>query len=83
MDIRTLKEFFLLCSLINYAILLIWFGAFIFARRGLHDLHSRWFRLSDEAFDVTMYAGMAVYKLMILVFALVPYIALTLIVNER
>jgi hypothetical protein len=83
MDTKMLKEFFLLCSLINYAILLIWFGAFVFARTQLHELHSRWFRLSDETFDITMYAGMAVYKLMILIFALVPYISLVLIVNDR
>jgi len=83
MDIKTLKEFFLLCAVINYAILLIWFGAFVMARAQLHDLHSRWFRLSDRAFDITMYAGMAVYKLMILIFALVPYIALSLIASDR
>ena len=83
MDIKTLKEFFLLCAVINYAVLLIWFGAFVMARAQLHELHSRWFRLSNEAFDITMYAGMAVYKLMILIFALVPYIALSLIVSER
>ena len=83
MDIKTLKEFFLLCAVINYAILLVWFGAFVMARTQLHEIHSRWFRLSDEVFDVTMYAGMAVYKLMILVFALVPYLALMLIVHDR
>jgi hypothetical protein len=83
MDIKTLKEFFLLCAVINYAILLVWFGAFVMARAQLHEIHSRWFRLSDEVFDVTMYAGMAVYKLMILIFALVPYLALMLLAHDR
>ena len=68
---------FLLCSLaINYAILLIWFVVFVTARNGLRALHGRWFRLSDPAFDAIHYGGMAVYKIGILLFNLVPLLAL-------
>ena len=68
---------FLLCSLaINYAILLIWFVVFVTARKGLRPLHGRWFRLSDPAFDAIHYGGMAVYKIGILLFNLVPLLAL-------
>ena len=68
---------FLLCSLaINYAILLIWFVVFVTARNALRALHGRWFRLSDPAFDAIHYGGMAVYKIGILLFNLVPLLAL-------
>ena len=68
---------FLLCSLaINYAILLIWFVVFVTARKGLRALHGRRFRLSDPAFDAIHYGGMAVYKIGILLFNLVPLLAL-------
>ena len=68
---------FLLCSLaINYAILLIWFVVFVTARNWLRALHGRWFRLSDPAFDAIHYSGMAVYKIGILLFNLVPLLAL-------
>ena len=68
---------FLLCSFaINYAILLIWFVVFVTARNGLRALHGRWFRLSDPAFDAIHYGGMAVYKIGILLFNLVPLLAL-------
>ena len=68
---------FLLCSLaINYAILLIWFVVFVAARNWLRALHGRWFRLSDAAFDAIHYGGMAVYKIGILLFNLVPLLAL-------
>ena len=68
---------FLLCSLaINYAILLTWFVAFLAARNWLRALHGRWFRLSDPAFDAIHYGGMAVYKIGILLFNLVPLLAL-------
>ncbi|PWK81540.1 DUF6868 family protein [Fulvimonas soli] len=62
----------------NYLILLVWFLAFAFARNGLRRLHGRWFGLSDDTFDAIHYGGMAVYKIGILLFNLVPLVALCL-----
>ena len=45
----------------------------------MHGLHSRWFYLSREQFDALHYAGMALYKIGILLFNLVPYIALHIV----
>ena len=68
---------FLLWSLaINYAILMTWFVVFVTARTWLRALHGRWFQLSDTAFDAIHYGGMAVYKIGILLFNLVPLLAL-------
>lgn len=70
-------ETVLLWSLgINYALLLIWAGAFIWAHDWMYTLHSRWFKLSSETFDAVHYAGMAVYKIGILLLNLVPLLAL-------
>ena len=71
---------FLLTNLaVNYAILMIWFIAFVFARDFVRKLHGRWFRLSDEAFDTVHYAGMTAYKLAILIFNLAPLVALCIV----
>lgn len=68
---------FLLCSvLINYIILMIWFLAIIFARDWIKQVHGKWFNLSDATFNAIHYGGMAVYKIGILLFNLVPLIAL-------
>ncbi len=64
------------CTVINYAMLLIWFGVFTFAHDWIYRLHSRWFKLSVETYDTLNYAGMGIYKLLIIVFNLVPLIAL-------
>lgn len=64
------------CTVINYAMLLIWFGVFTFAHDWIYRLHSRWFKLSLETYDTLNYAGMGIYKLLIIVFNLVPLIAL-------
>lgn len=70
----------LLASLaINYGILLVWFGAFALAHEWLYRLHMRWFRIPAESFDAMHYMGMAVYKIGIILFNLVPLIALTIV----
>jgi hypothetical protein len=38
--------------------------------------HGRWFRLSVEQYDAINYIGMAPFKLGIILFNLVPYVAL-------
>ncbi len=64
------------CTLINYAILLIWFLAFTFAHDWIYSLHSRWFRISVETFDTVHYASMSIFKIGIMLFNLAPLIAL-------
>jgi len=45
----------------------------------MHRFHSIWFHLSVEQFDAIHYAGMTVFKLGIILFNLVPYIALRIV----
>lgn len=68
---------FMLYSLAaNYAILAIWFFAFVLAHDWMRGIHGRWFQLSDSTFDAIRYGGMAFYKILIFKFNLVPLIAL-------
>jgi hypothetical protein len=76
MNPTELKPILLWCLAINYGVLLIWFGVFVGAHDRLYRMHSRWFRLSVETFDVLHYGGMAVYKIGVLLFNLVPLLAL-------
>lgn len=79
MTIQVFKELILWTTVINYLVLIIWFGVFSFAHQWLYDLHKRWFKLSLEQFDTIHYTGMAIYKIGILLFNLVPLIALWII----
>ena len=79
MSIAQLQEFLIWCAGINYAILLVWFAVFCLAHDWLYRMHSRWFKLSVEMFDALNYAGVAVYKIGIMLFVLVPLIALLLL----
>lgn len=78
MDTDFLIRFLLWSLAFNYAVLLVWFGVFVFARDWLRGVHGRWFQLSDNTFDALHYGGMAVYKIGILIFGLAPLIALCL-----
>ncbi len=51
----------------------------MFWRDGLHRLWGRWFRLSTEQFDIINIGGITIYKIGILLFNIVPCIALYLV----
>ena len=76
---QVVSEFLLWCVALNYAVLIAWFVVFVLARSWMRKLHGRWFHISDESFDCVHYAGMAVYKVGILIFCLVPYLALRIL----
>jgi uncharacterized protein DUF6868 len=79
MSIETVRKALLWCALIDYGILLFWFLLFVLAHDRLYLLHSQWFRLSVEQFDMLHYAGMAIFKIGILLLNVVPYIALHIV----
>jgi len=81
MTVLQFKCLLLCCLAINYGILIVWFGVFFLAHDWLFRLHGRWFKLSVERFDALTYAGMAVYKIGVLLFNLVPWIALKLVLT--
>jgi len=81
MGIGFLKDFLLACLVANYAVLLVWFAVFVFARRWLFALHTRWFQLGAESFDAIHYGGMAVYKIGVLLFNLTPLVALCFVAD--
>lgn len=76
MTLNEIKNALLWCVGINYALLVIWFCTFIYAHDWLHCMHGRWFKMPVESFNILNYAGMAAYKLGIILFNLVPLVAL-------
>ena len=68
------------CTLINSGLLILWGVIFLFGRRWIFSIHSRWFELSEERFNQIHYNGMLFYKIGIILFNLVPYAVLKLLV---
>ena len=76
MDIEQLQHFLFWCTLINFGVLLWWAAFYLFAHDFVYRVHSRFFVISRVQFDAIHYAGMAFYKLSIVLFNLVPFIVL-------
>ena len=76
MNIKAARNTLLWCAIINYGLLLAWFLLFVLMHEWLLQHWSRWFRLSAEQFDFLNFAGMMLLKIFIVVFNLVPFIAL-------
>lgn len=78
MSMQIARDFFLWCSVINYAVLLIWFLFFILAHDWMYRFHGRWFVITQERFDSLHYAAMAVFKIGVILFNLTPLVAISL-----
>lgn len=74
---HNIPHFLLWCTALNFLILTVWFLAFMFAHDALYRLHTVWFKMTREQFDSIHYLSMAIYKVGVLLFNLVPYLALT------
>ena len=79
MTLELVRNTLMWCTVINFGLLIVWFVGFLVARDWIRRLHGKWFKLSEESFDVIQYAGMGIFKLLIFVFNLVPYIALLIV----
>lgn len=76
MELKFIISFFAWCAIINYIILMVWFLLFSTAHNWLYRIHSMWFDISYDKFDYIHYFSMAIYKILIIIFSIVPYIVL-------
>jgi hypothetical protein len=79
MAIADLRSVLGWCTVIDYTLLIFWFVAFVLAHDWLQRLHGRWFSIQEEKFDAIHYTLMAVFKLLIFMFNLVPYVSMRII----
>ena len=79
MTIDVVRGVLLWSAVINYGVLAVWGAPVSYAHRWTH-LIGKWYRMSADQMDVIQVAGMTVYKIGIILFYLVPYIALRIVV---
>jgi hypothetical protein len=76
MDIQTIAEFFKWCIVINGGFLVLWAALSAFAPGFFYRSQCRWFDIPRETFDVVNYSFLGFFKILIVVFNAVPYLAL-------
>jgi hypothetical protein len=79
MTLETLRAFFGWCTLLNWLVLLVWFLFFAAGGGWVHRVHAKWAPESAESFRAIHYGGMMAYKVAVLLFCLVPYLALRIV----
>lgn len=71
------------CFLGGILLLTVWFLCFALAGDCIYRLHSRWFSIPRPAFDTLHYALMAVTKIAIILFFLLPWAAIRLLSKKK
>ena len=79
MDIYALRTFFMWCTIINASLLVISALFCVCAADWVYRMHSKWYPISRDAFNVAIYSFIGLFKIFILIFNLVPYLALLIL----
>lgn len=67
------------CTIINGGILITWIIVFASAPDFTYRMQTKFFPMSRETFNVVVYSGFAIYRIVFVVFVLVPYVALLIV----
>jgi len=79
MDIATLRDFFMWCAIINGGLLVVSFLICGFAGDWVYKMHTRWFKIPRQSFNTVIYCFLGFMKICVIMFNLIPYIALVII----
>jgi len=78
MNIEQLTEFFKCLTIINVGLFMINAVLIILMRKLVCKMHGKMFGITEENIAIILYSWLGLYKIMILIFNIVPYVALIL-----
>ena len=79
MTIATLTSFFMWCTIINSGLMAFWIFIHLMAPNAVFRMQQIFFPISRETWDIVFYSFLAVFKIFVIIFNLVPFIALLII----
>ena len=79
MDLDKLQEFLFWSLVVNVGIYIVSLVGVLSLRRFMCKIHAALFGISQEMANKVLYQYLAIYKLLLIVFNLVPWIAIQLI----
>lgn len=81
MDLPQFTRFLMWCMILNTGFLLLWTVAFRSMPDFIYRQQRKWFGIAREAFDATNYQLLGIFKMLVIVFNVVPYLALLIVRN--
>ena len=79
MDIQTVTTFFMWCTILNLGLLILTSIMCVFCADFSYRMNNKLFSISREAFNVIIVSFIGLFKIVVIVFCIVPYIALLII----
>lgn len=79
MTIEHLYDLLLWMTIINLGLFSFSIGIILYLQSWIIDFHSRLFGLTKEKVSLSLYKMMGIYKILIIIFNIVPLIALEII----
>ncbi len=73
--LQTMATILLRSFLFGLAFLLLWFLLYLIAPNWMFEMNARWFNICKRDFDLINYFGMGFFKISIILFFLLPYLA--------
>ena len=83
MDTQYLTRVLLKCIFLGFGLLLIWFIFILVGGNVIFEIHSKIFDITRHDFDLMNYWGMGLTKIFILVFFVIPFIAIRLTLDRQ
>ena len=83
MNLTTMRAFFKWCTILNGAVLILWSLLIRFSAPWVFDLHHAWIPITAEFFPGGIYVLLGIFKILVIAFNLVPYIALVIIGRKQ
>ena len=79
MSTTALRDFLLWCTAINYGLLIFWALLTVLGHKWFFGLCTRLYHVPEEQARAWNFGGIVIYKMGIVLFNLVPYIALVIV----
>jgi len=76
MTIATLTDFFFWCTVLNVGLFVFWALWMTLAPNLVYTIQSKFFPIERPSYDKVIYGFMGIYKLLIIIFNFIPFIAL-------
>ncbi|MDX2476176.1 MAG: hypothetical protein QNL05_02300 [Gammaproteobacteria bacterium] len=79
MDIATLTNFFIWCTIINGSLYLFWAMFLLFTPDLVYRIQFRFFPIPRETYNVIIYSFLGLFKIFFIFFNIVPLVSLLII----
>jgi len=81
--LQTVATILLRSFLFGLAILVVWFFLYLITPNWMYELNASWFNVGKRDFDLINYFGIGFFKISIILFFLLPYLAIRSMLRKK